>query len=185
MVGQPFSFGTVPGLVAVAGATAQPQGRRMKGELPAAITSDSNPITATKVDLRRMIFYDPRISKGGDVLPQPERLWVDGKPVTSSHKGQLGDRNPPTVYHAAGRLAQFWDGKARDGEEQAKGPVLNPVEMAMSSASEVTAKLRSIPGIGPEAPWNSASIRSHLSCVNPGLSTESRISQERANCQSR
>ena len=64
--------------------------------------------------------------------------------VSSGHNGQLGGRNSPTVYHAAGHLAQFWDGRAVDVEEQSKGPVLNPVEMAMTSEAEVVETLRSI-----------------------------------------
>ena len=59
--------------------------------------------------------------------------------------GQKGTRNAPTVYNAAGHFAQFWDGRAPDVEEQAKGPVLNPVEMAMASAAQVEAVLKSIP----------------------------------------
>ncbi len=59
--------------------------------------------------------------------------------------GQLGGRNAPTVFHAAGHLAQFWDGRAADVEEQAKGPILNPVEMGMPDGDAVVAKLSGIP----------------------------------------
>lgn len=71
---------------------------------------------------------------------------MDGKPVSTGHNGQKGTRNSPSVYNAAGHIAQFWDGRAADVEEQAKGPVLNPVEMAMASGGEVVERLRSIPG---------------------------------------
>jgi len=50
------------------------------------------------------------------------------------------------VYNAAGHFAQFWDGRAADVEEQAKGPVMNPVEMAMPSEKQVVAVLKSMPG---------------------------------------
>lgn len=50
------------------------------------------------------------------------------------------------MYNAAGHVAQFWDGRAPDVEEQAKGPVLNAVEMGMSSDKEVVAVLEGIPG---------------------------------------
>ena len=123
---------------------------RMMGALPEAMTSETNPITAAKADLGRMLFYDPRLSKSGTVSCNSchslTNYGVDGKRVSTGHEGQLGGRNSPTVYNAAGQIAQFWDGRAVDVEEQAKGPVLNPVEMAMSSEREVVAKLRAIAG---------------------------------------
>jgi cytochrome c peroxidase len=70
---------------------------------------------------------------------------VDHEPVSDGHRGQKGTRNSPTVYNAAGHVAQFWDGRAPTIEEQAKGPVLNPVEMAMPSERVVVAVLKSMP----------------------------------------
>jgi len=123
---------------------------RMMGQLPAVMTSDANPITEAKITLGRMLFYETRLSKGHNVSCNSchglDTYGVDGKAVSSGHKGQLGNRNSPTVYNAAGHLAQFWDGRAATVEEQAKGPVMNPVEMAMTSESEVVETLRSIPG---------------------------------------
>jgi cytochrome c peroxidase len=58
----------------------------------------------------------------------------------------VGGRNEPTVYNAAGHVAQFWDGRAPDVEAQALGPVLNPVEMGMADGEQVTALLRRVPG---------------------------------------
>ena len=125
------------------------QGMHGMGTLPAEIRSDANALTDAKIDLGRMLFFDPRLSKAGDVSCNSchdlANYGVDGKPVSSGHRGQLGNRNSPTVYHAAGHVAQFWDGRATDVEEQAKGPVLNPVEMAMASGDEVAARLRAIP----------------------------------------
>jgi cytochrome c peroxidase len=112
--------------------------------------SSSNPITAAKIDLGRMLYYDPRLSKNNDVSCNSchdlESYGVDGKAVSTGHLSQQGGRNAPSVYHAAGHIAQFWDGRALDVEEQAKGPVLNPIEMAMPSAQEVEMRLRRIPG---------------------------------------
>jgi cytochrome c peroxidase len=65
--------------------------------------------------------------------------------VSTGDRGQKGARNAPTVYNAAGHFAQFWDGRAADVEEQAKGPLLNPAEMAMASAAQAEAVLKSIP----------------------------------------
>ncbi|HLG97400.1 MAG TPA: cytochrome c peroxidase [Bryobacteraceae bacterium] len=125
----------------------------MMAPLPAAVNSQTNPITDAKISLGRMLFYDARLSKGGDVSCNSchnlSHYGVDGKRVSTGYKGQLGGRNSPTVYNAAGHIAQFWDGRAVDVEEQAKGPVLNPVEMAMASELEVVARLKSIPGYRP------------------------------------
>ncbi len=122
----------------------------MGSPLPSSIPTASNPITNAKVDLGRMLYFDPRLSKKSDVSCNSchdlESYGVDGKTVSTGHLLQQGGRNAPTVYHAAGHLSQFWDGRAPDVEEQAKGPVLNPLEMAMTSGREVEDRLRRIPG---------------------------------------
>ena len=137
-------------LAFAAGASAQHMGGRMMGRLPDAIPSETNPLTEAKINLGRMLFYEPRLSKGQDVSCNSchdlANYGVDGKRFSTGFQGQLGGRNSPSVYHAAGHLAQFWDGRAADVEEQAKGPVLNPVEMAMPSAAAVVATLKAIPG---------------------------------------
>ncbi len=117
--------------------------------LPAVMEAESNPITGEKVFLGRILYYDPRLSKGQDIscndCHQLDSFGVDGEPTSEGHKGVRGDRNSPTVYNAAGHFTQFWDGRAADIEEQAKGPVLNPVEMAMPSEDYVLNVLRSMP----------------------------------------
>lgn len=122
----------------------------MMGKLPARIDSDKNPATPARIALGRTLFYDPRLSKDGatscNSCHDLTRYGVDGKPVSTGFQGQKGGRNSPTVYHAAGHVLQFWDGRAADVEEQAKGPVLNPIEMAMPGGEAVAAKLRAIPG---------------------------------------
>lgn len=125
-------------------------GGQMMATLPDSMTSDNNPLTEAKVNLGRMLFYEPRLSKDRDVSCNSchslQDYGVDGRAVSTGYKGQVGTRNSPSVYNAAGHIAQFWDGRASDVEQQAKGPVLNPVEMAMTSEAEVVARLRSIPG---------------------------------------
>ena len=118
--------------------------------LPANFDSDANAWTQEKADLGRMLYYETRISKGQDVscnsCHQLDRFGVDGEPTSPGFERQRGGRNSPTVYNAAGHLAQFWDGRAPDVEEQAKGPILNPVEMAMPDGETVVTTLKSIPG---------------------------------------
>jgi len=123
------------------------------GVLPKEASDPANVVTPEKVELGRILYYDPRLSKNQDVSCNTchllDRGGVDGKPTSTGHRGQRGDRNAPTVYNAALEFAQFWDGRAANVEEQAKGPVLNPVEMAMPSEAAVVAVLESIPGYAP------------------------------------
>ena len=71
------------------------------------------------------------------------RVWeVDNAPGSTGAFGGVGDRNAPTVLNAGFQLAQFWDGRAADLQAQAKGPVLNPGEMAMPSEEAVLDRLR-------------------------------------------
>jgi cytochrome c peroxidase len=118
--------------------------------LPARFEDTKNPITPEKVELGRMLYFDTRLSKNQDVSCNSchdlNKYGVDGKPTSPGHKKQLGGRNSPTVYNAGGHTLQFWDGRAANLEEQAKGPILNPVEMAMPSPERVVETMKSIPG---------------------------------------
>jgi len=117
--------------------------------LPAKFESDKNAITDAKVKLGRILYFDTRLSKNHDLSCNSchglDTYGVDGKPFSLGHKGQLGGRNSPTVYNAGAHVAQFWDGRADTLEEQAKGPILNPVEMAMPDEKTVVETLESIP----------------------------------------
>lgn len=121
--------------------------------LPAAYESKGNPITPEKVALGKQLYFENRLSKNHDVACNSchdvTKFGVDNEPTSPGHKGQRGGRNSPTSFNAAGHFVQFWDGRAADVEAQAKGPVLNPVEMAMKDAAAVEAVLRSIPGYKP------------------------------------
>ena len=120
------------------------------GPLPARADSPTNPATPEKIALGRALFFDARLSKNHDVscnsCHKLDNFGVDGEKTSPGHKGQRGERNSPTVYNAATHFVQFWDGRAADVEEQALGPILNPVEMAMPSEDAVLKVLRSIPG---------------------------------------
>ena len=117
--------------------------------VPAVLESAANPITAEKVALGRMLYFENRLSKAQDISCNSchglNTFGVDNQPVSEGHKGAKGTRNSPTVYNAAGHFVQFWDGRAPNVEEQAKGPVMNPVEMAMPAEKYVVAVLTSIP----------------------------------------
>jgi len=117
--------------------------------LPTLMESEGNPISLAKVNLGRKLYYDPRLSKNHDVSCNTchllDKFGVDRLPTSVGHLDQVGRRNAPTVYNAAGHIAQFWDGRSSDIEDQAKVPPLNPVEMAMVSEAAVEATLNSIP----------------------------------------
>lgn len=118
--------------------------------LPWIIAVECNPMTPVKVELGRMLFYDGRLSKNHDIACNTchplDRYGVDGLSTARGHKDQVGARNAPTVYNTAGHFTQFWDGRSPDVEDQAKGPTLNPIEMAMTDEAAVVAVLESIPG---------------------------------------
>ena len=117
--------------------------------LPEGVTASTAVITDEKIALGRMLYYEPRLSKNQKIscnsCHQLDKFGVDNSPTSEGHKGQKGDRNSPTVYNAAAHIAQFWDGRAPTVEAQAKGPVMNPVEMAMPSEKQVVAVLTSMP----------------------------------------
>lgn len=121
--------------------------------LPAEMASEGRPVTETRVDLGRTLYYENRLSRNQAISCNTchdlARYGVDGAPTSSGHKAQRGGRNSPTTYNAALHIAQFWDGRAADVEAQAKGPVLNPIEMAMPDADSVVRVLKSIPGYAP------------------------------------
>jgi len=117
--------------------------------LPETVPARWGPPSEELIALGRMLYYEPRLSKSQQISCNSchdlARYGVDGQPTSDGHKGQPGKRNAPTVYNAAAHFAQFWDGRAADVEEQAKGPMLNPVEMAMPSEKVVVAVLKSMP----------------------------------------
>ena len=121
--------------------------------LPTTPVADENELTQARVDLGQMLFFETRLSKAQELSCNSchglDTYGVDNKPTSTGHKGQRGQRNSPTVYNASLQLAQFWDGRAKNVEEQALGPIANPVEMAMPNGDHAIAVLTSIPGYLP------------------------------------
>lgn len=112
-----------------------------------------NPQTPAKIELGKILFHDPRLSSTGTVACASCHSVMEGgddhRPVSIGVHGQAGGRNAPTVWNAAFHSAQFWDGRATTLEEQAKGPVTNPVEMGMSDLGQAVGRLKAIPGYAP------------------------------------
>ena len=117
--------------------------------LPAVMHGPGPAPTAEQIALGRTLFYETRLSNGHDVSCNSchalNGYGADGRRVSFGHRGQTGNRNAPTVYNAAGQVAQFWDGRAATIEAQAKGPILNPAEMGMPDSGAVLAHMRGTP----------------------------------------
>jgi cytochrome c peroxidase len=91
--------------------------------------------------LGKKLYYDTRLSANGEMSCNTchpiANYGVDNLPTSPGHDGTLGTRNSPTTLNAWFHTAQFWDGRSPDLADQAKGPVLNPIEMGMKSAEDV------------------------------------------------
>ena len=99
----------------------------------AAYIPESNPLSKAKIELGRKLYFDARLSKDGTIscatCHDPDKGFSDGHPVSTGIGRQAGGRNAPTVMNRLFSKEQFWDGRAADLEEQALGPVQNPIEM--------------------------------------------------------
>ena len=117
--------------------------------LPAIAENNENPVTEAKVHLGNVLFYDTRLSKSGNISCNSchnlATFGVDNQPTSTGEKSQKGTRNSPTVFNAALQNMQFWDGRAKDVEEQAGMPILNPVEMAIPHKDFLVNRLNGIP----------------------------------------
>lgn len=109
---------------------------------------DGNELSEEKVELGKMLFFEPRLSSSHLISCNTcHNVGMGGHdylPVSIGHGWQKGPRNSPTVYNAVFNAAQFWDGRAADLAEQAKGPVQAGVEMA-STPERVVTTLKSMP----------------------------------------
>ena len=108
-----------------------------------------NAASVAKVELGKMLYFDPRLSASHTISCNSCHSiglgGADAEPTSLGHRWQHGGRNAPTVFNAVLNTAQFWDGRAKDLEEQAGGPMVNPLEMA-SPPAHVAEQLKGIPG---------------------------------------
>src|ERR1043166_2859257 len=109
----------------------------------------NNKYSPEKAELGRLLYFDKRLSADETVscgtCHAPEYAFTDGAAVSTGIRKQKGGRSAPTVINRAYSLAQFWDGRANSLEEQAKGPMANPIEMGNTHAAIVD-RLKGIPG---------------------------------------
>ena len=139
-------------VLTLAAATASGQGQWQALPDTAPAPAD-NPTTAAKVELGKMLYFDPRLSSTGTVSCFSCHNVMEGgddhMTTSAGVHGLKGGRNAPTVWNAAFHSVQFWDGRAPSLEEQAKGPPVNPIEMGMPNLDAVIGRIRHIPGYKP------------------------------------
>jgi len=125
---------------------AEPFALDIPPEILPPIIPDDNPMTAEKVSLGRKLYFDKRLSADNTVscatCHDPRLGFADGKAVAEGIGGQKGARNSPTTLNAGFYDFQFWDGRSVTLEDQAKQPLINPVEMGMPSHDAVVEKVK-------------------------------------------
>ncbi len=102
------------------------------------------------INLGEKLYFEKRLSVNNQMscntCHRVDKFGVDNEATSPGHEGKRGDRNSPTTFNSSLHIAQFWDGRAKDVEEQALGPILNPVEMGMKSEKEVVDKIKNTKG---------------------------------------
>jgi cytochrome c peroxidase len=103
------------------------------GPLPDVTFPADNPSSPEKIELGKMLFFDPRLSGSKQVAcascHDPDLGWGDGRTVAFGHERQTTKRNAPSILNSAYHTSLFWDGRAKSLEEQAIAPILNEGEM--------------------------------------------------------
>lgn len=129
----------------------------LKPELPLGLRAgqdaiqglDKNPLTRAKIELGRQLYFDQRLSSDVSVscatCHDPDMGFASHDRFGIGVRKQAGARNSPTAYNRILSGPQFWDGRAESLEEQAKGPIANPIEMSNTHEACV-ATLKKVPG---------------------------------------
>lgn len=137
------------GLVVISGAVFSVSAEDVpKGLKPIKHPKDNLP-TEAKISLGKQLFFDGRLSSDNKIscasCHDPAQGWSNGEAFATGVDGQKGGRSAPTVINAAYQQFHFWDGRAGSLEEQALGPIENPIEMNMQ-LDDVVKKLSAIQG---------------------------------------
>lgn len=117
--------------------------------LPEVIHPEDNAPTPEKIALGKQLYFEPRLSSDNTVscasCHDPKHGFSNNDTFATGVDGQRGGRSAPTVINTAFQAFQFWDGRAGTLEEQALGPIQNPIEMNLSIEDAVK-RLNAIPG---------------------------------------
>lgn len=101
------------------------------------------------INLGYHLYHDTRLSLEGknscNSCHNLNTFGVDNQSTSLGDKGKLGERNSPTTFNAALHSFQFWDGRAKNVEEQAGMPILNPVEMNIPNKQFLIDRLKKVP----------------------------------------
>jgi cytochrome c peroxidase len=118
--------------------------------LPKDAINPDNQVTPEKVALGKTLYFDNRLSmhntQSCNTCHNVATYGVDNNATSKGDLGKNGNRNSPTTFNAALHFLQFWDGRMKNVEEQAGGPVMNPGEMNMPNETEVIARLSKLDG---------------------------------------
>lgn len=129
----------------------------LKPELPLGLKAgeaeikglENNPLTRAKIELGRQLYFDPRLSNDFSIscasCHDPELGYAHETQFGVGVGSKTGNRNSPTAYNRILSDVQFWDGRAATLEEQAKGPIANPIEMSNTHDACVDC-LKGVPG---------------------------------------
>ena len=124
---------------------------------PIKVIKPATNINVGLAELGKKLYFDPRLSKSGFISCNSchnlSMGGTDNLPTSIGHKWQEGPINAPTVLNSNLQVAQFWDGRAKDLQEQAGGPIANPKEMAFTHELAVSV-LESIPAYKREFTLN-------------------------------
>lgn len=127
----------------------QQMAKALFSPLPEVALNPDNPLTEAKLELGKMLYFEPRLSLSGvfscNSCHNLATYGVDNLETSTGHGWAQGPRNSPTVMNAALQASQFWDGRAADVEEQAGGPILNPIEMGIPTQEFAVERLASMP----------------------------------------
>ncbi len=122
-------------------------------ELKAVSTVSDEILNQPIVKLGQRLFHEPRLSKNNDIscatCHVPNNAFIQNTSVSVGHNGLVGTRNAPTLFGLQNSKNLFWDGRAKSLEEQAIGPILNPVEMGFTK-EEFKEKIKNLTGYEDE-----------------------------------
>ncbi|MHC5110307.1 MAG: cytochrome-c peroxidase [Planctomycetota bacterium] len=119
------------------------------GPLPPVPVPDDNPQTEAKIELGKLLFFDPRLSADQSIscstCHAPNRGWADGRQLARGLGGKTLARHTPTILNTAYNPSQFWDGRSPSLEAQASELIMSSSAMNMETEDLLIERLRSIP----------------------------------------
>ena len=123
-------------VIAIAVASVFPSLAAQATEEPIQPIKTVKPASPAMVELGKKLYFDPRLSKSGFISCNSchnlSMGGTDNLKTSIGHNWNQGPINAPTVLNSSMNVAQFWDGRAKDLQAQAGGPIANPGEMASS-----------------------------------------------------